>query len=131
MEDKIIQVTGFTIGPPWQLAYLLVGVTNGGQVVMSQGDGEWAAVGPDKNENNLGTLEKENAELRAQLAKCVYALDMMLAVNVVEADKTYGTAYKHCEDAVRAAKEGRKTVSILQSTKGQKSGKSMMNQSLD
>jgi len=25
--------------------------------------------------------------------------------NELMADKTYGTAYKHCEDAVRAAKE--------------------------
>jgi len=52
-------------------------------------------------------LREIEEELRAQLARCVDALEIMLNVNVVEADKTYGTAYKHCEDAVRAAKETR------------------------
>lgn len=47
MSDKIVQVTGFAVGPPEQHAYLLVGVTNSGKVVMSQGDKKWADVGPE------------------------------------------------------------------------------------
>lgn len=47
-EDKIICVNGFSVGHPQQHAYLLVGVTESGTVVMSTGDGNWADVGPRK-----------------------------------------------------------------------------------
>lgn len=65
MKEKIVQVSGFAVGPPEQHAYLLVGVTNSGQVVMSQGDGDWAKVGPERNKSKAGNLEQENTELRA------------------------------------------------------------------
>ena len=48
--EKIISVAGFSVGPPEQHAYMLVGVTDSGTVVMSQGDGNWTDVGPKKPE---------------------------------------------------------------------------------
>jgi len=46
-EEKIVQVNGFSYGPPEQLAYLLVGVTDSGRVVMSTGDKNWTDVSPE------------------------------------------------------------------------------------
>jgi predicted RNase H-like nuclease (RuvC/YqgF family) len=49
--------------------------------------------------------DEEIAELRAQLARCIEALEYLLSVNVGEADVEYGTACKNAEDAIRLAKE--------------------------
>jgi ElaB/YqjD/DUF883 family membrane-anchored ribosome-binding protein len=49
--------------------------------------------------------KREIEELRAQLARCIEALEYLLSVNVGEADVEYGTACKNAEDAIRLAKE--------------------------
>lgn len=45
-SEKIVQVSGFMVGPPEQHAYMLCGTTEHGRVVMSIGDGNWADVSP-------------------------------------------------------------------------------------
>ena len=48
MSDKIIQVSGFGVNNTknTQCDYLLVALTESGQVLLSSGDGEWSSVGP-------------------------------------------------------------------------------------
>lgn len=51
MDGKIVNVNGFSVGPPEQHAYLLVAVTDVGNVLISQGDGKWENIGPKKLED--------------------------------------------------------------------------------
>lgn len=47
-EDKIIQVSGFGVENTslTQCNYLIVGLTESGQVVITTGDGVWANISP-------------------------------------------------------------------------------------
>lgn len=47
--DKITQITGFEYGAG-DKCYLLVALTESGDVLLSEGDGKWASVGPKPTE---------------------------------------------------------------------------------
>lgn len=54
--------------------------------------------------------QQEIEVLRAQLTECIAALKAMLNVDVVEADKTYGTACKMATQAVRQQRSNHETI---------------------
>lgn len=53
-KERITSVSGFPVGPPEQHAYLLVGITVIGRVVISNGDGQWVDVSPKSRKQEGG-----------------------------------------------------------------------------
>ncbi len=46
-EDKIIQVSGFAVNPlNCHTDFLIVGVTESGRVLITEGDGQWGDISP-------------------------------------------------------------------------------------